>query len=64
MPGNYKEDMKTHLENKKEVDDKLLSKTINKFNDVSKSLVKVLGIGQSNGQQKRAISNVHVPFFL
>ena len=52
--------MKPHLENKKEVDNKFVSKTITKFNDISKSYVKVIGIGKNNGQHKRALNNVHV----
>ena len=57
-PGSYIESMQPHLDNKTEIDRKFVSKTVTKLNDVNKSLVKILGIGASSGQTKRAVNNV------
>ena len=59
-PENYINDMMPHVQNKVKVDEKYVIKTITKCNGMSKSLVKVIGIGKSAGQQARAIKNVHV----
>ena len=54
-PESYLESMQPHLENKAEIGDKFVTKTVTKLNDVNKSLIKVLGIGASSGQTKRAL---------
>ena len=59
-PEGYKEDMKPHIEGKKIISEKEKRKIINKYNDISKDIVKILGIGKKYGQDKRAIKNVHM----
>ena len=57
-PESYSASMKPHIENKTEVDEKFVTKTINKINEINKSLVKILGIGKESNQEKRATNNV------
>ena len=59
-PEGFREDMKPHIENKTVVDGKFVTKVTNKANEITKSFVKILGIGKKSGQEKRSIGNVHV----
>ena len=57
---SYKDSMKPHIQDKKELSQSSVSKIITKMNDANKSVVKIIGIGKSNGQDKRALNNVHM----
>ena len=45
-PSSYKESMEPHVEGEREVDQRFVTKTVTKYNEINKSLVKVLGIGK------------------
>ena len=59
-PSQYVEDMKTHIEGHKIVDRKFINKTIKMLNDTTKSLVKIVNIGECVGHLGRILKNVHV----
>ena len=59
-PEGYREDMKPHIEGKRIVDDKFVTKITNKTNEVNKSFVKILGIGKDSGKEKRALNNIQI----
>ena len=56
----YIHDMEVHVKVDRVVDKKFINKTTKKFNEMSKSLVKIVNMGQSVGQMSRITSNVHV----
>ena len=59
-PENYKKDMEIHIEKDKVVDKKFVNKITRMFNETTKSLVTILGIGEKAGHFSRIIKNVVV----
>ena len=58
LPNNYKHDMEIYVQNDKIVDKKFVNKITNKFNDIGKSLIKILRFGEAHGHEKRALQNI------
>ena len=56
----YKNDMMNHIEKYQIIDEKSVNRTVKKSNELSKSLVKIIGIGKNSNQLNRAVKNVHV----
>ena len=59
-PEQFISDMEVHVKGDKIVDKKFISKTTRKYNEMCKSLVKIVNMGQNQRHLQRILNNVHV----